>query len=145
MIQVSKASAEWKALINKENLFLIIFGFHLRKMHGKVPAEAFVKKVREELAAWTRLVRRVSSSPAEARSLIPASRRMHSPMTEKRDPSLPAIATLPLATTPAPMDVAGPSNNRRQVSRQEADDRRMAENLEAALHEDEPMSFGELN
>jgi len=31
------------------------------------------------------------------------------------------------------------------VSRQEADDRRMAENLEAALHEDEPMSFGELN
>jgi len=47
--------------------------------------------------------------------------------------------------TPAPMDVAGPSTNCRQVSRQEAGDRRMAENLEAALHEDEPMSFQDLN
>jgi len=43
------------------------------------------------------------------------------------------------------MDMEGPSTNRWQVSRQEADDRRMVENLEAALCEDEPMSFQDLN
>ena len=41
--------------------------------------------------------------------------------------------------------VAWPSNNCPQVSQQEADDWLMAENLQAALTEDEPMSFRELN
>jgi len=49
---VAKASAEWKDAINKENLFLITFGFHWKQMHGKVTADAFVNKMREELKAW---------------------------------------------------------------------------------------------
>jgi len=108
----------------------------------------------EELKAWTdrqRSVRGVESTPAKVRLLILADRVHDAPssLTGKRDPSLPAIATLASAmgsvAMPAPMDVAGPSTNRRQVSRQEADDRRMVENLEAALREDEPMSFRDLN
>jgi len=139
---VAKASAEWKDVINKENLFLITFGFHWKQMYGKVTATAFANKMREELKAWTnrqRSVRGVESTPAKARSPIPADRVDDAPssLTGKRDPSLPAIATLPSAmgsvATPAPMDMAGPSTNRWQVSRQEADDRRMVENLEAVV------------
>jgi len=123
-------------------------------MYGKVTGTAFATKMREELKVWTdrqRSVPGVESTPAKARSPIPAD-RVHdvpSSLTGKRDPSLPAIATLALVmgsvATPAPMDVAGPSTNCRQVSQQEADDRRMAENLETALREDEPMSFRDLN
>ena len=71
MKQVVKASAEWRDAINRENLFLITFGFHWKQMHGKVTADAFGKKMQEELKAWTdrqRLVHRVESMPAEAKS-----------------------------------------------------------------------------
>ena len=163
MKQVAKASAEWKAAINAENLFLITFGFHWRQMHGKVTAEVFGQKMRDELKVWIdrqRLVRGMESTPAEARSPRTAV-QVHGPSPLRtREPSLPAIATLASAdATPAPMVVtttppmvgntlvamAGPSNDRRQVSRQEAEDRLLAENLQAALHEDDPTLFRELD
>jgi hypothetical protein len=90
--------------------------------------------------------------PAEVRSAKPADRVHASPMTRTLEPSLPPIATLESAgATPLPMAVgtsvgiAGPSHDRRQVSRQEANDRLLAENLQAALREDDPMSFRELD
>jgi hypothetical protein len=121
-------------------------------MHGRVTADAFRKKMQEELKAWTdrqRLVHGVESTPAEARSPKPAD-RVHGTSSITR--TFSPIATLESAgATPPPMAVAtsvgiaGPSQDRRQVSRQEANDRLLAEKLQAALHEDDPMSFKELD
>lgn len=171
MKQVARSSAEWRDVINKENLFLITFGFHWRQIHGKVTADVFGKRMREELRVWMdrqRLVRREESTPTKARSPKPAD-RVHGapPLSRPREPSLPIIATLASAgatpppmvgTTPPPMEItrrtpvpiAGPSDNRRQVSRgevsrQEADDRELAERLQAALHDGHPLSFRELD
>jgi len=170
MKQVVKASAEWRDLINKENLFLITFGFHWKQIHSKVTADVFGKKMKEELKVWTnrqRLVPGVESTPGGEPRSPKSADRVHgtSPLTRTQEPSLPTIAILTSAgatpmptagatgvvTTPPPMTlttsavIAGPSHGHPQVSRQEADDRLLAENLQEALREDDPMSFREMN
>ena len=93
---------------------------------------AFGNKMQEEFKAWMerqRLVHRVVSTTAEARS--PRSVDRLDVPSSRWEPSLPAIVMLPLAigfgATLVAMGVAGPSNNRQQASRQEANDRLMVE------------------